>query len=168
MDFHQGGQGAYDRGAYFGLSSAVSGFVQPASGSNGTTLDVTLGSPHLMASGAPEMGSMQAFLPNAVIESLFGLTPGSASTSSFDITRTASDSVGTTTVPFTASSVSGGVLISVSGITFSTPTYAISKAGGGYKEVGFVSDTCFLRELSHFKCEVGRDSLDKVDGEDLA
>ena len=134
MDFNQTGQPPYDAGAYFGLTSAVSGFVLPGGGSNGATLDVTLGSPHLMANGSPEIGSMQAFLPNSVVESIFGLAPGSITGSSFDITRTASDSVGTSTVPFTASAVTGGVLISVNAITFSTPTYAIGKAGGGYKE----------------------------------
>lgn len=128
MSFDQSGYGKEFSGAYFGLVSAMGGFVQVVNAADGTkSLVATLGAPHALADGVtPNVGSMQAFLPNSVINTLFGLPADNVDTSSLTVTRTESDA--TTTVPFTVNAVTGGVIIKLSDISFSSPVYTIKKA----------------------------------------
>lgn len=118
------------RGAYFALTGAMGGFVT-AEGSGSTRhLVASIGAPHFLADGTtPNTGSMQAFLPDASVEDLFGLESGSIDESTLEVSRT-EESEGTTDgVPFTATPVTGGLLISVDDITFSSPSYSIGLAG---------------------------------------
>lgn len=125
LDMDPAGAFTTFRGAYFGLDGAISGFVQPRDGS----FEVTLGAPHFEDDGSTlNVGAMQLFLPDATVESVLGLAPGSADASSISVTRT--ESGATADAPFTVTAAAGGIRIAVSGVTFSTPTYAISASAG--------------------------------------
>jgi hypothetical protein len=138
MDFDQTHAFTDFTGAYFGLTGAMGGFVtaehQP---DNTAALVATLGAPHSLADGVTRnVGSMQAFLPTAVVASLFGLAPADIDTSALTVTRTESGS--TSTVPFTATPVAGGIVLNVSDITFSSPTYTVKKSTPGLPNTGKV------------------------------
>ncbi|HSI21175.1 MAG TPA: hypothetical protein VLA04_05795 [Verrucomicrobiae bacterium] len=128
MTFDQTGYGSNFAGSYFGLTGAMGGWVEAAQGSDGErSLVATLGGPHFLADGSTaNVGNMQAFLPNAVLENLLGLAPGTVNVSALSLTRTESGTTGT--APFTISAVDGGAVINVSDITFSSPVYTIKKA----------------------------------------
>lgn len=122
MDFDQNGNFAAFTGAYFGLVSAMGGFVQATDGG----LQATLGAPHKLATGAANVGSLQAFLPDSVLENILMLEPGDVDTDSLVVRRTEDGS--TTAAPFTVESVEGGVIVRLTNITFSAPTYSILNA----------------------------------------
>jgi len=127
VTFDQTGYGNNFAGAYFALTGAMGGWVESTNGADGSkSLLATLGGPHMLADGVtPNVGSMQAFLPTSVVTSLLGITSGTVDTSTLAISRTES---GTTTggIPFTVTSAPGGVIVSVSNITFSSPAYKLA------------------------------------------
>ncbi|MFO0705031.1 MAG: cell wall-binding repeat-containing protein [Candidatus Andersenbacteria bacterium] len=126
MLFDQDGYGEDVAGSYFALVSAMGGFVTPEQTPEGPTdLVASLGAPHFLADGTtPNVGSMQAFLPTAVVAGFFGLLPDEIDTSSLSVVRTETGST-ISTVPFNAQEVSGGVEINVDNITFSSPDYRL-------------------------------------------
>lgn len=127
MDFDQTTGAGTFTGAYFGLIGSMGGFVQAVHGTDGvSSLSATLGAPHTLADGTTaNVGSMQAFLPNSVLSSLLGIS-GTVDTSTLAVSRT--EGTSTTTVPFTITAVTGGVILHVADITFSSPVYTIKKA----------------------------------------
>jgi hypothetical protein len=127
MTFDQDGYGSTFAGSYFGLTGAMGGWVEATGQEGSRSLVATLGAPHFLANGSTRnTGSLQAFLPNAVLENLLGLSPGSVDVSTLAVTRT--ESGNTNAAPFTITAVDGGVIVNLSSITFSSPVYTISAA----------------------------------------
>ena len=141
MDFDQAGSFSAFSGSYFGLVGAMGGFVEGTRDADGGhSLVATLGAPHKLADGTTlNTGSMQAFLPNSVVETLFGLSAGEVDTSTLAVTRTAGGS--TTDASFTVTPVTGGVVVAVPDITFSSPVYTIQKAVIAAVDPGTGTDT---------------------------
>ncbi|MCW2755818.1 MAG: hypothetical protein JWQ32_3229 [Marmoricola sp.] len=87
-------------------------------------LEVRLANPHLQADGVTPVtdGTYDAFVPNAYLIGTMGV-PDPSLLSGFTVTKT----VGTTTVPATASMthLSGGIVFHLAGISFSRPTYRL-------------------------------------------
>ncbi|GEM_PF-4154828 len=129
MTFNESDEGSNDfSGAYFALTGAMGGFVQAERDEQGVaSLVATLGAPHFLANGSTlNTGSMQAFLPDAILEDLLELPPGEVDTSSLEVTRTEDDE--TEEAPFSIEAVDGGAIVGLSNITFSSPAYSISRA----------------------------------------
>ncbi len=139
MDFDQTGHFAAFTGAYFALTGAMGGFVEPTTDAAGVnSLVATLGAPHTLADGVtPNTGNMQAFLPTAVVNTLFGVTAGTIDTSTLTVTRT--EGTSSTVAPFTVTASADGVLVSVPDITFSSPVYTIAKKVAAAKIIDSVS-----------------------------
>jgi hypothetical protein len=127
MDFDQAGTFATSAGAYYALTGAMGGYVVGVQGQDGTkSLSASLGAPHFLADGVtPNVGSLQAFLPTSVVTNLLGITSGTVDTSTLAVSRTESGS--TTDAPFTVTPVTGGVIVRITDITFSSPVYSIKK-----------------------------------------
>ncbi|MFL6106178.1 MAG: hypothetical protein ACJ72L_04380 [Marmoricola sp.] len=88
------------------------------------SLVIKLANPHLTGTGAVATGSYQMYFPNDYLINVMGVPdPSSLTGGSFTVTRSATDSSGP--VPFTVTHDSGGVQVSISGITYSRPTYKI-------------------------------------------
>ncbi len=128
------GVGINMAGSYFALTGAMGGWVTSSTAADGSKrLVASLGAPHFLADGTTlNTGSMEAFIPTAVLNSLFGLASGDVDTSTLDVTRT-SDTTTTSDVPFTIHAVTGGITLSVSTITFSSPKYTIKMTAAGLK-----------------------------------
>ena len=127
LDFDQAGTFANFRGSYFGLVNAVSGFVQPVQSQTEPGLSVTLGGPTRLSNGTTNVGSLDAFIPTAALQSLFGTTDSTLA-SRLAVTRTEG---GTTAgAAYTATAVPGGLRVQIPGITFSTPVYKIVRGSG--------------------------------------
>lgn len=129
-------------GSYFALTGAMGGYVTSSTAADGSKrLVASIGAPHFLADGTtPNTGNMTVFLPQAVLNSLFGLTSGDVDASLLDVTRT----TGTTTtsdVPFTVAAVPGGVTLTVPAITFSSPKYTIKMTAAGIKKQKLVAVT---------------------------
>ncbi len=132
MTFNEPQEGSNDfEGAYFALTGAMGGFVQAERNDKGeASLVATLGAPHFLANGTTlNTGSMQAFLPTSVLEDLLELPPGDVDESSLEVTRT--ESGDSEEAPFSIVTTSGGVIVRLSNITFSSPAYTIGKATPG-------------------------------------
>lgn len=129
MDFDEAGQFVDMQGAYFAVTGAVAGYVTAQGSAGSRSLKATLGGPHALADGTTaNVGSMNAFLPDDVLENLLDL-PAGVTEDDLAVTRTEGST--TEDAPFTVTSVSGGVVIAVSNITFSSPEYQISSAAAG-------------------------------------
>lgn len=129
MTFNEPEDGSNDfAGAYFALTGAMGGFVQAERNDEGeASLVATLGAPHFLANGTTlNTGSMQAFLPTAVLEDLLELPPGEVDETSLAVTRTEGDE--SEEAPFSITAVDGGAIVGLSNITFSSPSYSISRA----------------------------------------
>jgi hypothetical protein len=114
-------------GAVFATRNAISGFLSPSGDASAPVLDIQAASTHLDSSGALQHGTIQAFLPSGALLNLYGVLPTDAA-SYFSTTRTGS--AGTNAAPtYSAWSAtanrSEGVLVTVGGITFSTPNYKV-------------------------------------------
>lgn len=122
-------------GAYFAMTGAMGGYVASANAADGSkTLVATLGAPHYLPDGTTlNTGSMIAFLPQGVVNSLFGLTSGDVDTAMLDVVRT-SGAATSSAIPFTIQAVTGGVTLTVPAITFSTPKYTIKMTKAGIKK----------------------------------
>jgi hypothetical protein len=128
MDMDEAQQFQDMTGAYFAVTGAVAGYVT-AEGNpgDGRYLKATLGGPHTLADGTTaNVGSMQAFLPDNVLSSLLDIDPADLNADDFSVTRT-EDST-SDDAPFTVTEVTGGAIVNVSSITFSTPVYQIASA----------------------------------------
>jgi hypothetical protein len=114
-------------GAVFATRNAISGYLAPALGAAGPTLDIQAASTHTRADSSPQLGTVQALLPAAALLNLYGVLPADA-TSLFTTIRTGD--AGTNNPPTyrawtEASNGSEGLLVTVSGITFSVPKYKV-------------------------------------------
>jgi hypothetical protein len=88
------------------------------------SLVVQLANPHLAASGTVVTGSYEAFLPDAFLTGTMNVpNPSALSTGTVTVIRTTAGA--SSSAPFTVSPVPGGIRISITGITFSSPTYRI-------------------------------------------
>ena len=108
---------------------AVNGYLDPGGAAIAPTLDLQMASAHVDDYGAPQTGELQALIPAQTLTALYGVTPADA-TSFFTTTR--QGSAGTqdapTFTPWTAAARgSDGLLIDVSHITFSAPTYSVRR-----------------------------------------
>jgi hypothetical protein len=128
MDMDEAGQFQDMSGAYFSLSGAVGGYVTAATApGGGKYLKATLGGPHTLADGTTlNVGSMQAYLPNDVLTSLLGIDTAGLSEDDFAVTRNEGSTA--TDAPFSVTPVSNGALLTVTGITFSSPVYEIASS----------------------------------------
>lgn len=116
-------------GAVFATQSAIDGFLLPGGSAAAPTLDMELASAHLSADGSPTRGTLQAFLPESALLDLYGVLPGDGR-SFFQTTRTGDP--GTSDPPvFTPRAASNlddpGLMITVTNISFSAPTYRVSR-----------------------------------------
>lgn len=129
-------------GSYFALTGAMGGYVTSATATDGSkTLVASIGAPHFLADGTTlNSGSMTAFLPSAVVASLFGLPTTDLDTTTLDILRT-SGSTTTSAVPFTIATVPGGVTLTVPTITFSSPKYTVKMTAAGLQKQKMVAVT---------------------------
>jgi hypothetical protein len=127
FDFDQAGTFSAFSGSYFGVVSAVAGFVT-RSHSDPEAIEATLGAPHFKADGTTlNVGSMQAFLPSSVLANILGLT-GTVGAEDIAVTRSVNSAA--TDAPFSVTSVAGGVVVRLNDVTFSSPTYTIKKSSG--------------------------------------
>lgn len=118
-------------GAVFATQRAIMGYLQPGGTADAPALDLQVASSHLRADGAPQLGTLQAFLPAAGLEQIYAMTPEAAST------RLAADrrgDPGTSDAPAFAvrsedATWNAGLEVTVSGITFSAPTYRLAAKG---------------------------------------
>ncbi len=108
-------------------SGAPSGSDAPGS------IAVRLWAPHLTAGTlAPvttNTGSLKAFIPEAIASACFGGASVADIVAALEVARSEASEGTTALTPgsqFTASAVSGGLLITVPTVTFSSPTYRIS------------------------------------------
>lgn len=115
-------------GAAFATQNAIAGFLLPGGSPQAPTLDVQVASTHTKSDGTtPQLGTLQAFIPNAGLVNLYGVLPSDAS--AFTTTRVgaAGTNDAPTYTPWTAAAEgSDGLLISVQGITFSVPKYRLA------------------------------------------
>jgi hypothetical protein len=88
------------------------------------SLVVQLANPHLTGSGALATGSYETFLPTAFLEGTMNVPDASTlSAGTVEVVRTAGGA--TSSAPFTLTHVAGGIRISITGITYSSPTYRL-------------------------------------------
>lgn len=116
-------------GAVFATQNAISGYLAlPPAGTPGPpALDIQAASTHLTSNGSLQRGTLKAFLPAAALINVYGALPADADTA-FTTTRTGDP--GTNSAPVytpwnAATSGSEGLLVTVSGITFSVPKYKV-------------------------------------------
>ena len=95
-------------------------FYDPDSNS----LVVQLANPHLTGTGALATGSYETFLPTAFLEGTMNVPDASTlSSGTVSVVRTAGGA--SSTAPFTLTHVAGGIRITITGITYSSPTYRL-------------------------------------------
>jgi len=116
-------------GAVFATEGAISGFLEPTGTAEAPVLDLQMASAHLTAAGAPQTGELRALIPASSLLNLYGVLPADAAR--FFTTRRVGDP-GTQSAPtFTRWTAAGegtdGLLLSVSDITFSAPSYAVAR-----------------------------------------
>lgn len=117
-------------GAAFATQSAIFGYLAPSGDSNAPVLDLQIASSHTMASGAPQIGTLQAILPSNTLLNMYGVQPADASTF-FTTTRTGSAGTNGTIaydVWSAASQGTDGLLITVPQISFSVPVYGVARS----------------------------------------
>ena len=116
-------------GAVFATQNAISGYlsVPPAGTPGPPVLDLQAGSTHTRSDGSLQRGTVQAFLPAGALQNLYGLLPADAG-AAFAVTRTGDP--GTNYAPTYQAWNAGvngseGLLITVTGVTFSVPKYKV-------------------------------------------
>jgi hypothetical protein len=115
-------------GAVFATENALYGYLLPGGTAASPSLEIQVSSSHTNSAGAPELGTLQAFIPAAALLHFYGILPTDA-TSTFTTTR--AGDAGTNNPPeyapwTTAANGSEGLLATVKGITFSVPHYKIA------------------------------------------
>ena len=116
-------------GAAFATQSAIFGYLEPGGDATSPVLDLQIASSHTMATGAPQIGTLQAILPSNTLLNLYGVQPADASTF-FATTRTGSTGTnGTPTYDVWSAATQGtdGLLITVPQISFSVPVYNVAR-----------------------------------------
>ncbi len=117
-------------GAIFATQGAVFGYLNPTGTATAPVLDLQVASAHLQSDGLTlQTGSMKALLPAQSLLNIYGVLPADAG-AFFSTTRTGSagtNSAPTSTVWSAATEGSDGVLISLTDITFSAPTYKVKR-----------------------------------------
>jgi hypothetical protein len=116
-------------GAVFATEGAIAGFLQPSGDASAPVLDLQIASAHLTAAGSPQTGAITALIPAQALLNLYGVLPADAATF-FRATR--SGAAGTQSAPsFRRATVAAdgtdGLRVAISDITFSAPTYALSR-----------------------------------------
>lgn len=137
------------RGSYFGMTGAMGGWAEAIGpGGQPRSVRASLGAPHYLADGTTlNVGSLQAFMPDSVIETIFETTADNLSEETISVTRTEEGfSEG---APFTITSVEGGVVVGMDNVTFSSPQYTISIAGQNGGEQPEDTDTSKYLTLSN-------------------
>jgi hypothetical protein len=114
-------------GAVFATQGAINGFLAPGGTAQAPSLDMQVSSSHLRSDGSPQTGTLKAFLPAATLLNLYGLLPADARA---HFTAARSGDAGTNDAPvFTpwtaAANGAEGLLVTVTGITFSVPEYQV-------------------------------------------
>jgi hypothetical protein len=116
-------------GAAFATQGAIAGYLLPGGSSAAPALDLQIASSHLASDGSAQHGVLQAFLPAGALTTLYGVVPADAAAF---FTATRRGDPGTQDAPtFAARSESdddsAGLMITVGGITFSAPTYRVTR-----------------------------------------
>ncbi|MDQ1645070.1 MAG: hypothetical protein QOJ50_1254 [Cryptosporangiaceae bacterium] len=116
-------------GAVFATQNAIAGYLSPQQGAPAgqLALDLQAGSTHTRSDGTPQLGTVEAFLPAGALQNVYGLLPGDAA-GAFAVTRAGDP--GTNNAPTyqtwtAAGQGSEGLLITVTGVTFSVPKYRV-------------------------------------------
>jgi hypothetical protein len=110
------------------------------------SLVVQLANPHLTNTSAVATGSYETFLPNAFLVGTMNVPdPSTLSSGTVMVVRSAGGAV--STAPFTLTHVAGGIRITITGITYSSPTYRIHPGPGKPRYVG-------VRKISAHKARV--------------
>ena len=115
-------------GAAFATQNAIAGLMLPGGTASAPTLDIQASSTHTKSDGSPQLGTIQAFLPAATLLNLYGVFPSDA-TAAFTTTRAGDPGTNNapTYVPWTEATNGGdGLLVTVTGITFSVPNYKVA------------------------------------------
>lgn len=115
-------------GAAFATQNAIYGYLQPGGSSSAPALEIQMASTHTNAEGAPQRGTLQAFIPAAALIHYYGVLPVDA-TSAFTTTRAGDP--GTNEPPqyeawTTATNGSEGLLATIKGVSFSVPNYRVT------------------------------------------
>jgi hypothetical protein len=115
-------------GAVFATQNAIVGFLTPGGSAQAPSLDVQVSSTHEKADGTPQLGTIEAFIPAATLQNLYGILPSDSATA---FTTTRLGDAGTNDPPsYTpwTSAVNGsdGLLVTVKDITFSVPSYHVA------------------------------------------
>jgi hypothetical protein len=115
-------------GAAFATQNAIYGYLQPGGSSSAPALEIQMASTHTNAQGAPQQGTLQAFIPASALLHYYGVLPVDA-TSAFTTTRAGDP--GTNEPPqyeawATATNGSEGLLATIKGISFSVPSYRVT------------------------------------------
>lgn len=129
MTFDQTGYGNEFTGSYFAMTGAMGAWVEPQ-GPEGQprSIKASLGGPHFLADGTTlNIGSLQAFIPDAAVLNMFEVSSGELTSDSLSVTRTESGE--TADAPFELEQVDGGILVSMDNVHFSSPSYNIGLAG---------------------------------------
>jgi hypothetical protein len=114
-------------GAVFATQNAIAGYLQPGGTPTAPTLDIQAGSTHARSDGTPQLGTVKAFLPAAALLNMYGVLPSDAATA-FTTTRTGDPGTNAppTYTPWTAeANGADGLLVAVTGVTFSVPRYQV-------------------------------------------
>ena len=116
-------------GAVFATRGAVSGYLEPGGTPAAPRLGLQIASAHLTAAGALQTGGITAILPAQALVNLYGVQPADAP-ALFTAARTG-DPGSQDTPSFTRATIpsdgTDGLRVNISGITFSAPTYALSR-----------------------------------------
>jgi len=115
-------------GAAFATQNAIAGLLLPGGTAAAPTLDIQASSSHTKSDGTPQLGTIQAFIPAATLLNLYGILPGDA-TAAFTTTRAGdpgSNDAPTYTPWTAAANGTDGLLVTVTGITFSVPNYKLA------------------------------------------
>ncbi len=115
-------------GAAFATQNAIAGLLLPGGTATAPTLDIQASSSHTKSDGVPQLGTIQAFLPAATLLNLYGILPSDAA-AAFTTTRAGDPGTNNTPsyAPWTAADEGGdGLLVTVTGITFSVPNYKVA------------------------------------------
>lgn len=155
------------RGSFFAVTGAMGGWAQAVGpGGQPRSVRATLGGPHLLATASQQSindpenplpqdlntGSLQAFMPDDVIESVFETTAEDLTADSLSVIKS-EDGAEDEDSEFGFAQVPGGIMITVDGFHFSSPAFNIGLAGfnsggGGDGEGGGDSDNSKLINLS--------------------
>jgi hypothetical protein len=115
-------------GAAFATQHAIAGLLLPGGTASAPSLEIQASSTHTQSDGSPQLGTIQAFLPAATLVNLYGILPTDAA-AAFSTTR--GGDPGTNNAPTytpwtTATNGADGLLVTVTGITFSVPNYKVA------------------------------------------